>query len=305
MKKFLIKTLFWLSLLCCSHIILGAFADGNTDDNYMRFTSKGSNIIMGDSRGAQAVIPFILDEKFPGKTFDNFALNIAHSPYGEIYLKGLKRKLKNDTKDGIFILTVDPWNLSKTENEKELRDFVEYYSPLNDVHTYTKPNYEYLIKHYTRSWFKLFTEREDVGKSSTFLHKDGWMEVSVNMNADSVATRQVKKVEGYAENAKKLKISEYRLKSLEETIIFLKQHGTVYIVRIPASKEIMTIENKYWFQFNEKMKQISDKYKVRYFDFSENPSQYIYTDGNHMYKESGKILTTQIADSIILNQHLK
>ncbi len=56
------------------------------------------------------------------------------------------------------------------------------------------PNYEYLLKNYSRSWFKIYTEREEAGKSNTFLHKDGWMEVNVDMNKDSVAARTIKKL---------------------------------------------------------------------------------------------------------------
>lgn len=35
------------------------------------------------------------------------------------------------------------------------------------------------------------------------------------------------------------------------------------------------------------------------FDFSKNYADFEYTDGNHMYKESGKVFTAQIADSIL------
>jgi hypothetical protein len=45
---------------------------------------------------------------------------------------------------------------------------------------------------------------------------------------------------------------------------------------------------------------------IIYFDFSSKAEDYIYTDANHMYKESGKVFTSQIADSILINsKHLK
>ncbi|WP_288462162.1 hypothetical protein [uncultured Chryseobacterium sp.] len=46
---------------------------------------------------------------------------------------------------------------------------------------------------------------------------------------------------------------------------------------------------------------ISKKYNTAFFDFSSKAKDYIYTDGNHMYKESGKVFTLQIADSILSN----
>jgi hypothetical protein len=47
----------------------------------------------------------------------------VQSPYGQVYFKALKRKLDPETKDGIFILTVGPWNLSLNKNIKNEKDF--------------------------------------------------------------------------------------------------------------------------------------------------------------------------------------
>ena len=160
MKKFLIKIVPYFAAICIALVVLGSYADGNTDDNYMHFAvKKPQNIILGDSRGSQGIVPGVLKKKL-AKDFDNFALNIVDSPYGQVYFKALKRKLDPETKNGIFILTVSPWNLSLNRLIKDDKDFPEQRSPLNDMHFYDwSPNYEYLLKHYTRSWFKIYTER--------------------------------------------------------------------------------------------------------------------------------------------------
>lgn len=279
---------------------LGWFADGNTDDNYMHFAvKKPQNIILGDSRGAQAVLPQFLNQKL-GRVFDNFSLNVVQSPYGEVYYKALQRKLDPETENGIFIVTVDPWNLSLDKNVKKQSDFPEEHSPLKNMHFYDlSPNYEYLLRNYSRSWFKLYTEREEAGKSNTYLHKDGWMEVTVNMEKDSVAKREIEKVNFYKDLVQKQKVSQIRIKALEDIITFLKDRGTVYLVRIPASEKIMKLEDTYSPDFNEKMMSLSKKHGIYFFDFSSKANEYQYTDGNHMYKESGKKFTAQIADSIL------
>ncbi|CEJ68298.1 hypothetical protein BN1195_00580 [Chryseobacterium oranimense G311] len=304
MKKFLFKISFYIIGIIAVLLFLGTYADGNTDDNYLHFTGpKPSDMIMGDSRGSQAVIPNILDDKLKGRKFNNFSLNITESPYGQIYFEGIKKKLNPDTKDGIFILTVDPWNLSVDKNVKETKDLSENNSALADMHFYdVKPNYEYLLKHYHETWFNIYRDREALARSSTYLHQNGWMEVNVNVEPDTLKKRQDRKVADYTEFVKSQKISRYRLDAFEDIIDYLKTKGTVYIVRIPGFKGIMEIENKYSPDFSKRIESIAHKKGVRFFDFSQQSDQYIFTDGNHMYKESGKVFTARIADSILLDK---
>ncbi|MCJ7934320.1 MAG: hypothetical protein MUW56_11945 [Chryseobacterium sp.] len=300
MKKFLIRIGPYFVAVVAVLAVLGSYADGNTDDNYMHFAvERPQNIILGDSRGAQGVVPGVLKSKL-SKKFDNFSLNVVESPYGQVYYKALKRKLDPDTKNGIFILTVSPWTLSLNKNIKNAKDYPEAHSPLNDMYTYDRsPNYEYLLKHYTRSWFKIYTEREEaVGKSNSFLHEDGWMEISVTMHKDSVAARTAKKIEFYEALAQQVELSQERMKVFDEMINYLRTKGTVYLVRIPASEKLMAIENKKYPHFSNLLQDISRKQNVKLLDFSQNYDDYRYTDGNHIYKESGKVLTSRIADSI-------
>lgn len=303
MKKFLIKILPYFTAVLIVLVVLGSYADGNTDDNYMHFAVKRpQNIILGDSRGSQGVVPEILKNKLSA-SFDNFSLNIVESPYGQVYFKALKRKLDPETKNGIFILTVSPWNLSLDKNVKKDAEFPEHHSPLNDMYFYDlSPNYEYLLKHYTRSWFKIYTERAELGRSNTFLHKDGWMEVNINMHKDSVAVRTREKEKFYKYLANTVELSPDRLTAINEIINYLRTKGTVYVVRLPTSKGLTAIENKKYPRFNTLMRDMARKQNIKFFDFSGNFSEYQYTDGNHLYKESSRKITGGIADSILLSR---
>lgn len=304
MKKFLIKISFYIVGIVAVLLFLGTYADGNTDDNYRHYIGPSpSNMILGDSRGGQALVPDVLDEKFKGKTFNNFALNIGDSPYGQVYLEALKKKINPDTKDGIFILTVDPWCLSLDKSLENSKEDPDKNSPLADMNFFNMtPNYEYLLKHYSRSWFNIYKEREEVGKSVTYLHKNGWMEVSVDVHPDSVSARAVKKIESYTDLMKNQKVSPFRMKGFVDMIQYLKNKGSVYIVRIPAFGGMMKLEDQYAPDFSEKIQNIANENGIKFFDLSKKPDDYIYTDGNHMYKESGKKFTAQIADSILLDK---
>ncbi|MFP3591690.1 hypothetical protein [Chryseobacterium sp. SIMBA_038] len=305
MKKFLIKISFYIVGVIAVLLFLGTYADGNTDDNYRHFTGpKPSNLILGDSRGSQALVPDVLDGKFKDRKFDNFSLNLTESPYGKVYFEAVKKKLNPDTKNGIFILTVDPWNVSIGNDVKSAKDYSENVSALADVHFYDMaPNYEYLLKHYPRSWFNIFREREAVVRSNTYLHKNGWMEVTVDVHPDTLKVREASKIRQYENFVKTQKVSQERLNAFEDIIKYLKNKGTVYIVRIPGFKGIMDIENRYSPDFSDRIQAIANKNNVKFFDFSSRYDKYIYTDGNHMYKESSKVFTAQIADSILLNRN--
>lgn len=306
MRKFLFKISFYSIGIIAVLLLLGSYADGNTDDNYRHFTGpKPSNLILGDSRGSQALVPDVLDYKFKERKFDNFSLNLTESPYGKVYFEAIKKKLNPDTKDGIFILTVDPWNLSIGKDVKSEEGYSENTSALADVHFYDlTPNYEYLLKHYSRSWFNIFKERESIVRSNTYLHKNGWMEVTVDVHPDTLKIREANKIRQYEGFVKTQKISQNRLNAFEDIIKYLQSKGTVYIVRIPGFKGIMDIENSYAPNFSKIIDNIAKKNNVKFFDFSSQFDQYIYTDGNHMYKESGKVFTAQIADSILLNKKI-
>ena len=301
MKKFLLKISAYIIPIIIIHLILGSFADGNTDDNYLKFTSQSSNIIMGDSRGAQAVVSSVLKKNFSNKYFDNFSLNITQSPYGPAYFHAVQKKIKSNTKNGIFILTVDPWNLSASKNIRKEKELPEKgITPLENVHFYNlNPNYEYLLKNYTDTWYYIYRDRDRKGnRSNTFLHDDGWLEVTVDVSPNEVAKRIPEKIKLYQNLKAAQSKSEIRMNSFEETIKFLQHYGTVYIVRIPPSPAILEIENQYWNDFNKDMEAIAHNHNVKYFDFTPLSGTYTYTDGNHMYRESSKTFTQQIADSI-------
>ena len=54
--------------------------------------------------------------------------------------------------------------------------------------------------------------------------------------------------------------------------------------------------------FDQKMDSLSNEYKTPYFNFILDSEKYRYTDGNHIYKQSGKVLSEEIA--LKIKQHL-
>ena len=125
-----------------------------TDDFYKRFISKQQHsLILGSSRGS-GINPAILDQiiqlKHPTVKFYNYAFTWGHSPYGPKYLESIQKKLDPKTKDGIFVVIVEPTALMVTRSKP---DSPEYYfendkSVAKTSFVNINPNLEYLMESY-------------------------------------------------------------------------------------------------------------------------------------------------------------
>lgn len=262
-------------------------AGGYTDEFYLRFTSpRQSSLILGTSRAAQALQPAIFNQILERSDIYNYSFTIVHSPYGPVYLRSIKSKLDQSTKDGVFVLCVDPWSISFNG------EFREETLPLGEVKVVNmNPNIFYLLKEYRNPFYKILQKSGEV-----FLHQDGWLEVSIPMDSAAVKERIKLKVQEYKTwHVPFYRMSDTRVQSLEETIGFLREHGAVYLVRLPVQNEILELDNNLVPDFNERMNKLSEKYGVPYLDLTPTSNLYHYTDGNHLYKDSGKEVSRVIA----------
>lgn len=296
MKKFIVKVFFFLILIFISIYIVFLQADGSTDAFYLRFTEpKQNSLVIGTSRAAQGVIPSILNHELNRSDIFNFSFTIAHSPYGPVYLKSIKKKLNNNSKDGIFILAIDPWSISA--NKKHPNDptrFIENNKFLKTINLVnSKPNIEYLLTNYNQSYINLFKTNNKM-----FLHKDGWLEVTPKMT-DRVNKLRIRERIGFYRDSllPNYGFSKIRYKYVLETISFLKQYGEVYLIRLPIHPEMMKIESQLMPDFNVKIKEAVN-ISTDYYDMTFLNKELNYTDGNHLYKDSGKIVSKLIADRI-------
>lgn len=298
MKKFLLKLFFWFVPIIGLHLFLGSFAGGNTDSFYKRFTSpQQSNLILGNSRAAQGVRPEFL-QATNGEKFYNYSFTIFDSPYGEAYFKSIEKKLNPDTKNGNFIVTVDPWSISiNKENPNEMleKDLMIGKTKFNNMN----PNYEYLIKNYHNSWFSLYQTRDELYKSKMYLNDDGWLEINITFDTKEEYEKNVQeKVNAYQKYTQDYILSQERVSWLEKTILLLQKHGKVILVKLPQGEKIHAIEKGYMPEFSQLMHTLSQKHQIKFLDYSEAGNQYQYVDGNHLQKDSGKEFTKKMNDSL-------
>ncbi|MBP6872942.1 MAG: hypothetical protein KBC43_13110 [Bacteroidales bacterium] len=298
MKKFLAEVLVFLIILLISFYLIFMRANGKTDPFYLRFTSpKQHSLILGTSRAAQGIQPSVLDSILPGSGFYNYSFTIGHSPYGPAYLNSIKKKLDHQTKNGIFILSVDPWSISSNANDPNNPDrFRERKLAIGKTPVVNiRPNFFYLINAYDKPFYHLLPRQ----KSSIILRDDGWLDVKFKIDSLKMEQLIEKKVDSYRKNnLKKYKFSDVRLEYLTKTITYLKNFGRVYLVRLPVHPRMMEIDEEFIPDFDQKIRQISEQTGTPYFDMSFMNDSILYTDGNHIYRESGKVVSARIGEWI-------
>ena len=297
MKRLLWQSGIFIFFSAGIFLFILSFADGYTDPYYLRFTvPKQENIIVGTSRSAQGLMPAVFS-KVLNRKFYNFSFTMTHSPFGSVYFDFIKNSVKESVNNGIFVISVEPWSISSNgKNPNESQSFIENKLPLAKVKSRAvKPNFEYLLKSLSGKYYTVISNKN----RKTFLHDDGWLEISVSMDAAPLKIRVAEKMESYRKkNLPGRKFSTTRLEYLIKTIRYLKQHGKVYLVRMPISQEMFQLEQQFMPNFNQIIRAAVQE-SNGYLDMIGENNQYQYTDGNHLWKDSGKIVSEKIARWIL------
>lgn len=288
----LLTRLLLLSLACLLGLLalLPVLRSGRVDAFYARFTSPPAGaLIVGTSRAAQGIRPDIVTKQAPF-SFEgpllNYAFTLTHSPYGPAYLASIRRKLKPETKNGLFIVAVDPWSLSATKEQfPEASSFIGQLTQVSQ-----NPNLSYLTRYQTKPFYRLLL---DYATATERLHPDGWLEVRIATDSATVRARTARKVLDYRKLMAAQHFSSGRIQALRQTIELLRQHGRVYLVRLPVGPPLLQLEQEFQPDFVPQMRQLAQQYQVRYLDYSAEP--YATTDGNHLRRDAAATFSKQLA----------
>ena len=294
-------------LLTASILAVFLIADGKSDYSYNRFTTGAQHsMIFGTSRSAQGLVPSVFDEviyKNKNHHFFNYSFSLLDSPYGPAYYESIKKKLDPSVKDGIFIVTVDPWSLSSTNKDpNDSLNFIEkkkFMGKTKNVNL--NPNIPYLVESYEEPYINILRNWKGTTYHNT--HKDGWLEIIVDMDSETVAKRLETKIKFYRENyLYTYKFSSVRWNYLVKTISFLQNHGKVYLVRLPAHQKILEMEDELMPDFDSRIHELCKGFNLDYLNFKLMENNYQYVDGNHLYKTSAKELSYKAANWIAEKQ---
>lgn len=253
-------------------------------------------MILGTSRAAQGLQPEVF-KSILNKDIGNFAFTIAHSPFGKVYYESIKRKHSKE-KGSLFIVTVDPWSISSwTSPPNNISEFRENKNCLNKTKNVNlNPNIFYLYENFSGNYKDLINSNND----NMYLHKDGRLEISnIAMDSISVSNRIADKVKTYRySHLPQANFSSIRVQYLIKTIDYLKDYGRVFLVRLPIHESIMEIEEQLMPDFDSKIKDAIDL-SNGYLDMTVQNELFEYTDGNHLYKNSGEEVSKKVANWIL------
>lgn len=299
MKKFLYKSIIFISLVFGGIIMLFNYYGGYIDYFYPKFTTqKQFSFILGDSRAFQGIHPKEFDVSLMSSNFKlpsyNFSFTIAQTAYGPSYLDAIKRKLDTLENNQLFVVTVNPWMLANRtpKEEKESDEIFEDSPPHNMKNMSSNPNIEYLIKNRTYSHFKSIFRK----KSKTF--KDGHRE-NYNLPPNEKVFNKWREVQRkmFIDFSEKYTVSEFRLEWLRKTVSYLKQYGSVVLVRLPIDNEILEVENDFWDDFDSNIKYVSLNTNTTYLNFSKESKWSTY-DGHHLDKKGAILFSKELGENI-------
>ncbi|WP_108868365.1 hypothetical protein [Aquimarina aquimarini] len=299
--KLLLLKLALFSILCLTIVtfVLVRYG-GNIDFFYEKFTTpKAKSMIIGDSRSFQGIQPRVLNEYFDGINDDlpilNYSFTIAQALIGPLYNNSIFKKIDTTSRQGIFIISITPEMLtSKKGFDNQKGEFREQGQPPHNMNIVdVSPNYEYIVKN-----LSFFHFRGAFSKNFT-LHKDGWLEeTNLPENEDVLEQYKIKQINLFKEGREDYPLSKVRIKSLHHLIRKLEKYGTVFLVRMPISKEFLKYEEQYYPSFSHTIDSITKIDHIPYFDFNEREAQYKTYDGHHINKYDGVRFTEDLCDSI-------
>ncbi|NND26506.1 MAG: hypothetical protein HKN51_12280 [Saprospiraceae bacterium] len=304
MKTFLIQIITFGALLGLSDVGVFSMADGSTDAMYLKFsTPQQSSLILGTSREAQGIKPEYLHQILDRDDVFNYAFQLPSSPYGEVYLNSISKKLKPNSKSGFFILDVNPWTLSiKINSKTRLETFSEEDNFQENTNFDNRnPNIEYLVESFVSSYKQIIINKYRKGNYQTvFVEDDGWLNITLEEDANSREIRTQDKILNYHNKLKQIEgISDYRMAYLIKTIKYLQGYGQIYLVRIPVIQDMLDIENDLMPDFNKQLDQLSEAFAEPYINMMTFNSKYTFTDGNQLDVRSGQQFSQDLANIII------
>jgi hypothetical protein len=304
--KTLIAYFLFLACLVFIYILIIYFRPDLVDAFYYRFTTpKAHSLILGASRAAQGIQPGIINKTIcldDNKSI-NHAFAIGPSSFGPNYLREITKKLDTSSRNGLFIIEVDPWTLARDANDinDDSTLFFEVQKKLfvgNLKSSSTNPNFDYLLHHWVNK-FEPFTRifKYMINyKGMSVLHADGWLEVTTNM--DSAANNERIRRSTEENRNKKLKLSNVRFNYLDKIIRYVDKYGDVILIRMPVSKQMAEIENIQYPDFDTIIQKLANKNSLHYFNFFNLSGQFLTVDTHHLYKKDGERFTYLLCDSI-------
>ena len=292
MKNYLRHLSFWLIFLLFFLIIYINSSDLLFDNYGSKVLSgKKESIILGISRANMGICPSTL-KNILKKDFFNYAFDIYSSPYGPLYFNSIKNKINDDNYDNIYILSVSPWSIaSKSKNPNDSTQFRENNEILKNKYNNTIiGKLDFFFNEYGGNLISLsynFTNRSV---------ENGQLRIKDKLSLNDYNSKRKAKIQTYKKRLNFFKFSSLRLNYLNETIKLLKNHGKVFLVKLPIDNVFeKEVERKLIVDFDYKIDSLATINEISYLSLQSKNHLYDYLDGHHLIYNSSESVTDSIA----------
>ena len=279
-------------------------------DDYAKFTHDSPSLILGLSRAHYAFDPASVMNQLTQVELQgpmlNFAFEKSQSPYGEVYLNAILKKIPQNTTKGLYIMGVSPGSFSASNRLLSPKDIYEFdaQTMIGKMTNFNAhPNLEFVRKCFGRSLYKGIWPHDH--RISTVFHDNGWEEFRLSapgyqITREDIAFWQQETVTGYTRLAGVIPehVSDYRLEWFAHTIDSLRSRGQVFLVRVPMHEGVLALEDQVWNNFDEVMDSIAREKGVRYLNYRSRTQDFETYDGSHLYSESAKAFSRDVGEAI-------
>ncbi len=252
------------------------------------------SFITGTSRAAKLNAETLNEAIGEDSDVFNYAFNLTMSSYGPLYYQSIVGKLSGDSRgrQNVFVVCIDPWAVSASISDPEDSTlFRENSTQINFDNRQRFARAKYFFRYFENPYYTLL------------LPPAAPTPVNVRPDEAFVARHVKAKLEAYrSNNFINNTLSWYRYEYFERLIITLQQHGTVYLVRLPVSEEMIQLEREFSPGFDSLLAGTTAKYNVPLIDFYPIAIQFLCPDGNHLFDGDAVKVSRMIGEMISLRQ---
>jgi hypothetical protein len=296
---------FWMKLLIVSISILGMhaavipFADGGISVGLPKVSGEPcQNMIIGTSRVAQTLMPSILESEL-GVPFHNFAFDAGATPYCDAYFHAITKKLDRETKNGLFILSMDPFGFTAFRDSiTGATIYPQEKASIGKQITFNgTKNIEYLIRDYHKGWGQMVWTKY-LYPSNVVAQPDGWVDVVCPIDSITINKRKQSRIRTKKKELKDAYISHEQKMAFRQLVSWLQQRGKVYLVRLPVDPEYYAMEESWYPDFKNFADSIQMEFQIPYFNMQDEYSFVTFNDGHHINRKDAPWMTKKVAHSI-------
>lgn len=265
--------------------------DPTIDDWYSKVSSpRQSSLVLGTSFSNYGIDPTAMQAvglPVEGRLY-NFAFVNSLSSWGPAYFKAIEGKLDPKTKDGLFVLQVNPAGFKELVHppRKGEEGLQESGGLLDRLWSFSgNPNWSYVVQNLDEPLWKFLWQRWTTNGYPR-VTADGWTPQTVHNQTLDLQRNFPPVMDYYRSDIGTKAFSPLRWRYFEKTVEFLRPHGTVVLLRLPSTVEHASIEDELMPDLDARVEVFARAQGAIFLNWKGQRGDYLTSDGAHLESRS-------------------